>query len=207
MSRRIRQTIAVDCDDVIANINDAIREFVNETYGETHTAEEYKVTGSYKRYWDRIWGTSDGESSDRFVEFVASGRMAKLEQVPGAIKVLTGLKQNFKLVMMTARGAAEADYTHKWLETNAPGLFDDVTFMHLWDRGDKKTTKAEICQEIGADYLIDDNYDHCRIAAECGVCSLLFGDYGWNRGLKRIDNMTKVNDWDEVKRFFDEQRS
>lgn len=172
MSEYTKQTIAIDCDDVIANINDAVRLFVNETYGLAHTPEEYRVTGEYKRYWERIWGVADHEHSDRFDHFVASGRMAHLEPIEGA------------------------------LEANAPRLFDDVTFMHLWDEGDTKATKAQICKELKATHLIDDNYDHCKLAAEAGVRALVFGDYGWNRDRPLMAGMQRVNSWHEVLDYF-----
>jgi hypothetical protein len=203
VAKHVKPVIAVDCDDVVANINDAVRLFVNETYDTNHSPEDYRVTGSYRGYWDRIWGTPEGERSDRFEKFIASGRMATLKQVPDAIRVLGNLKKRFDLVMVTARSAIEVNYTHTWLENNAPAIFNEVTFMHLWDNDDKRATKADICRKIGANYLIDDNFDHCRLAAEFGVQALLFGDYGWNRAQKLALNMTRVADWVAVEEYFD----
>lgn len=197
--RKAKPILAVDCDDVVANINDAVREFVNETYGLNYTAADYQVTGEYHRYWERIWGTPDNERSDRFEAFMQSGRMAQLEPVSGAFEALRQLKKEYRLVMLTARTADQMAFTHAWLEQKAPHIFDDVTFMHLWDTEGEKATKAAICQQLGAEILVDDNYDHCRLAADVGVRALLFGDYGWNRAQELMPGMERVADWRAVR--------
>lgn len=198
-----RQRIAVDCDDVIANINDNMRQFINDTFDFQHTAEDYRVDGEYHRYWERIWGIPEGESVDWFAQYVASGRMAELTPVEGALPALRALKDQYSLVMVTARSTLEVDYTVQWLERHAPELFDEVTFMHRWQRTpDHKVTKGEICHELKADYLIDDNYDHCRGAVAMGKQAILFGDYGWNRNYELQPNMIRAGDWQAVQEYF-----
>lgn len=202
-----RQTIAVDCDDVIANINDDLRHFVNEAQGFRHTAEDYRVTGEYRRYWERVWGIPEGQSVDWFAQYIASGRMARLSPVPGALEALHHLKNDYSLVMVTARRQSEVESTEQWLENHAPELFDEVTYMHRWEASpDSTVTKAQICHGLGADYLIDDNYDHCRLVAEVGKRALLFGYYGWNRAQPTVPNMVRVQDWQAVQEFFSDGR-
>ncbi len=41
------KTIAVDIDDVLADENRAMWQFINETYGMTHTLEDYDITAPY----------------------------------------------------------------------------------------------------------------------------------------------------------------
>lgn len=198
-----RPRIAVDCDDVIANVNDSMRHFINEAYDFNHTAEDYRVDGEYHRYWERIWGVPEGQSVDWFSQYIASGRMAELEPVEGALEVLEELRARYSLVMVTARSSLEVEYTEQWLERHAPDLFDEVTFMHRWQRHpDHKVTKGEICCELRADYLIDDNYEHCRIAAMMGKKAILFGDYGWNRAYDLQSNMTRAENWHAVREYF-----
>lgn len=201
MQKTTKPIIAVDCDHVIADINEGIRQFVNETYGTAHTSEDYRVTGEYKRYWERVWGFEEGVKSDRFARFVASGRMSHLDEVSGALRTLTQLRDTHTLVLVTARTQSEVKSTHEWLAKRMPGVFDRVIFMHEWSDG-VQSTKAKICQDIGAGYLIDDNYDHCRLASEIGINSLLFGDYGWNREVSVGGNMRRAKDWYEIGEFF-----
>lgn len=204
MAQPVRPIIAVDCDHVVMDINEGLRKFVNEKYDESHTAADYQVAGEYRRYWERVWGLDDGVKSDRFSHFIASGKMRELDAVPDSISTLRQVKDKYDLVMVTARSEFEVAYTNDWLDQHAPGLFNAVAFMFEWEQPHSKVTKADICQKLGATYLIDDNYDHCRIASELGIHTLLFGDYGWNREVIPLGNMTQVHDWLAVRRFFDE---
>ncbi|MFI5212346.1 MAG: hypothetical protein ACHQTE_00085 [Candidatus Saccharimonadales bacterium] len=195
--------IAVDCDDVVANVNDGMRQFINDTYGTRHSPEDYRATGEYWHYWEKLWQISDTEAAQRFEHFITSGRMRHLDLVTGALGGLAWLKDRYDLIMVTARSEAEVEFTHFWLKQSTPGIFKDVIFVHTWDTLDKKATKADICLSLGATYLVDDNYDHCRLAAEAGLQALLFGDYGWNRAAQLGQRITRVRDWREVKEFFD----
>lgn len=199
-----RQRIAVDCDDVIANVNDSVREFINASYGLKHTAEDYRVAGDYRGYWARIWGVSEAQSDDWFSRYISSGRMTHLDPVDGALETLEGLASRYSLVLVTARSALEVEYTEQWLDRHAPSLFDDVTFVHRWRRApDHQVTKGEICRELKADYLIDDNYEHCQSAATLGTKAILFGDYGWNREYELSGDVVRAADWQAVREYFD----
>lgn len=200
MSAEIRK-IAVDCDDVIANMNDAVREFANSTQGYTHTREDYLVEGEYYGYYERIWGAETDQPVNLFGQFVEAGSLGRLEPLPKAIEVLHELKErDYSLTIVTARSEPAVEFTESWLDKHAPQLFDDVTYTYRWiAESGEKMTKAEICREIGARCLIDDNYEHCRLMAEIGGQALLFGDYGWNRSRPLVPNMIRVNDWENIR--------
>lgn len=199
-----RRRIAVDCDDVIANVNDSMREFINESYGFNHTANDYRVEGEYHRYWERIWGIPEGQSVDWFSRYISSGRMAHLMPVDGALETLEGLRARYSLVLVTARSSLEVGYTEQWLAQHAPKLFDEVAFMHQWRRDEShQVTKGDICRELGADYLIDDNYNHCAGAATLGAQAILFGEYGWNKQDELPPNVSRAKDWAAVRGFFE----
>lgn len=202
-----RQRIAVDCDDVIANVNDSVREYINETRGFSHSADEYRVPGEYKRYWERIWNIPENQSVNWLSEYIESGRMYDLDPIQGALDALRSLRRRYSLVLVTARSLREVDYTEHWLERHAPGVFDEVTFVHRWSGEDGAlASKASICTELGADYLIDDNYDHCQLMAECGRTALLFGEYGWNVSQPVVSGMHRARDWRAVEEYFTNER-
>jgi 5'(3')-deoxyribonucleotidase len=119
----------------------------------------------------------------------------------GALDVIAELKKKYRLVIVSARFGTQIEDTHHWLEKHLPGVFDGIHFMEMWDE-DKKTTKAKVCQEIGAGYLIDDNVEHCGLAAEEGIQALLFGDYGWNRAEDVHPGVVRVKDWHAVAAYF-----
>ncbi len=178
----MKEMIAIDIDDVMANENHAIMRFVNERYGLKHTPEEYDIIAPYWGYWEHVWGVDGIEGAERYQEFVKAkiARDIDLEPLPGAITTIDKLKSRYDFTVVTARTNAMADITRLWLQEHFANTFRDIHFVELWGEGEK-VTKAKICQEIGAQYLLDDSVEHCSLADEVGIQALLFGDYGWEQ--------------------------
>jgi 5'(3')-deoxyribonucleotidase len=199
-----RETIAVDIDDVLARQNDAMREFINERYGLSLTPDDYDIEAPYWGYWNHVWGVDKEEGRARFQAFLDSGKKAELHVVEGALETLSHLKKSYDITAVTSRNDQLIDITHRWLEGHFPSMFRSVAFVHVWS-SDQQVSKAIICKKIGASYLIDDNLEHCTLAAEAGLEALLFGNYGWNRASNLPSNVYRVDDWQAVRRFFDER--
>jgi len=194
--------IAIDADDTLFDENTAVRLFHNEKYGTQHTPEDYLRNGVFMNYWDRIWDTSTKETERRYEEFIQFKLQNNLPPLPKALETLKRLKDNYELVVITARDARGVKMTHDALTEHYPDIFNDVHFVPLWG-GSEKVTKALICNEVGARYLIDDGFHHCKMAAESGVEALLFGHYGWNKHQKLLPGMTRTKDWQAVQEYFD----
>lgn len=204
----MRKTIiAVDLDDVLGDENTSIRYFINERHGFSHTPEDYDVIGEYGPYWWNIWGVSEEVGLEWYTEFVEAKVRDEIamEVIPGAIEVLKHLEKSYELVIVSSRQPEVLAVTERWLEQYYPKVFKDVHFVEIWGNG-KKISKAQICQEIGASYLIDDNANHCTVAQEAGLQGLLFGDYGWNRAVKVAPGVVRVRDWQAVREYFDDGR-
>ena len=196
-----KKIIAVDADDTLFDENTAVRLFMNEKYGLDHTPDDYDIVAPYEGYWENIWQLDPDEMDARYEAFIVSSHKANLQPFPHAIKVLRYLRKDYDLVVVTSRDQRTVEVTHHSLAQHYPDIFQDVHFVPLWGNGEK-VTKAMICNEIGASYLIDDGYDHCRLAAEAGVTALLFGDYGRNRTQKLLSGMIRAVDWTEVREYF-----
>ncbi len=196
--------IAVDVDDVLFPTNDVMRQFINDTFGTNHTEDDYKIAEEYKGYWEKVWGISHEEAEERYAAFVKSGVLLKGEPIHGSIEIITELEKTYDFVVLSARHDDQVEVTHKWLLEHFPSTFKDVQFISGWYHG-RKITKAEVCKQIGASYLIDDNVEHCMVAQEQGVSALLFGDFGWNSHQKEADKLVRVRDWQAVKEYFDGQ--
>jgi uncharacterized HAD superfamily protein len=194
----MKKTIAVDADDTLFDENTAIRLYMNNTYGFNHSAEDYLVTGPFNNYWERIWNLSPDKTRAMYEEFVTSSYKENLEPIKNAIQVLKTIKEEYELVIVTSRDHRTVKWTHNALLKHYPDIFNDVHFTPLWGDGEK-VTKAKICNEIGASYLIDDSFEHCKLAAESGIKALLFGDYGWNREQILPNNVVRCKDWEAVK--------
>lgn len=197
-----KQIIAVDIDDVLGSTNDAIRVFINDYFGLNHTPEDYNIEADYEKYWETVWGVDDDEGTKRWRAFLDNGGIENLERHPEVLDVLLKLKNKYDLVIVTARRDEFAAVTKKWLQQHFPDVFQDAHFVPVF-RGENRKTKAMVCIEIGADYLIDDNYEHCVLAAEAGLTALLFGDFGWNRNKPLPKNVARVKDCHEVEQYFD----
>jgi len=204
---KTKPIIAVDIDDVISAQNDQIRQFANKHYGHKHTYEEFiNFEAEYWDYWAHVWGISKEEERQRVKHYIDSGGLLIQKPVKGAIKAINKLKKKFDLVVITSRQDDYIDDTHRWLDKHFPATFRGVHFAKVWEDG-RRESKANICKKVNAGYLIDDNAEHCNLAAEEGVKGLLFGDYGWNRSEKLHPMVSKVNNWEEVQEFFEHETS
>lgn len=187
--------IAVDIDEVLAQHNRELALWHNKTYGTQHTAETY-----FTDKWWHVWDTTYEAAEKRALVFYEDRPHSRLAPVPGANQALQKLKQAYSLSIVTVRRQRVIEDTQSWLATYFPDLFDDVHFVHFWDSYDKRT-KAELCKDIGADYLIDDSVKHCNLAQQAGIQAILFGDYSWNRSGNIEPGVKRAHDWSKVTRI------
>ncbi len=194
-----RPVIAVDIDDVLASSAPTFIEFSNKRWGYNHTLEDYD------EHLAEMWEVDLPTVDTRIKEYHRSGTSAAYSTHADAFDVLSLLAPQFKLVITTSRRKELQELTHQWLQRYYPDLFHDVHFAGIWDSDHPNRmnhTKAGLCQEIGAQFLIDDQPKHCIAAADAGITALLFGDYPWSRSIHPTKNMHKVSDWEAVKVYF-----
>jgi 5'(3')-deoxyribonucleotidase len=196
--------IAVDIDDVLSALNENIMHFMNRKYGYSHTLADYYIEAPYWNYWAGIWGVTPAETDKRVEDYIQSGELFNQQLLPGALKTLKALKKEYEFVVITSRDDIYTDATHKWLDEHFEDIFHHVRFIASRKNG-HKITKAQVCREIGASYLIDDNAEHCNLAAKAGVQALLFGEYGWNKNAKLHKNTLRTKNWQEVLEYFENE--
>ncbi|CAN5610997.1 hypothetical protein BH23PAT1_BH23PAT1_3910 [soil metagenome] len=190
-----RQTIAVDIDDVLAAHAEAFIDFSNKKYGTSLTLEDYHD------HWSYVWKVEYSEIERRAKEFHVPKSVMQYKLIQEADKAIHRLSGNYDLVIVSARGQDLLQTTREWIDNYFAGLFVDTHFVPIWEPNNT-VTKADICKQIGAAYLIDDVPGHCNIAAEEGITALLFGDYAWNRHEKIADKVVRVKNWQEVVEYF-----
>lgn len=196
-----KPVIAVDIDDVLSDTVPAFLAFTNKKWGLNFTPQDYN------EHLAVMWKTSEEEAKKRVLDFHDSGMSASYKHDETALPVLEELSKKYTLVIVTSRRRHLEEMSRAWLETHYPGVFSDIYFAGIWDTDvDAQTknsmTKASICLEIGAKYLIDDQPKHCEAAAEVGIACLLFGDYPWNKMFREDQNITRVIDWKAVGEYF-----
>lgn len=197
-----KEKIAVDADEVVSSEIDAIIAFSKNRLGLNLTYDDFKEPGDYWGYYERLWRSTGEDPKKIFTDFLASEHKRNQLILERDVRILRRLKSRFDLEIVTSRTVEFMDITHQMLGKHAAEIFSDVHFVDLWRAQGKRATKAYICQEIGAGYLIDDSPEHCNLAAEAGIKSLLFGDWGWSRNVYLHPAIERVADWDAVAEFF-----
>lgn len=195
-----KSIIAVDIDDVIAANALGFVEWSNQKYGTHLTIDDYQD------HWSKVWQVEHEETERRAVEYHESGHIATYGTIDGAKEVLEKLKRRFRLVVLTTRRNSINQLSKEWIEKYYPGIFDEMIFSGFFDSPTKesiKMTKGELAKGIGSDYIIDDQIKHVLSAAEFGIRGILFGSYAWNKADVLPENVTRVNNWQEVLDYFE----
>jgi uncharacterized HAD superfamily protein len=196
-------TIAVDIDDVLTANAEGFVEFSNKKWGTSLTPDDYD------EHWAEIWKVSYEEENRRRDEILANDLFLSYRFFDEAKPALEKLKQNHKLVVVSSRSKHISDDTTEWIKTHFKDIFSEIHYAGIWDDLEKSTleklklTKAEVCRQIGADYLIDDQPKHCLAADVAGIKALLFGDYKWTKVSDLPSSIIRVKNWQEVLEYFD----
>jgi uncharacterized HAD superfamily protein len=192
--------IAVDVDDVLAV---HAQEFVN--YSNRKWGTNLEVS-DYHDHWAEIWQVDWDETQRRLREYLTAGQFAKYKTINNADVILKRLKSNYKLAVITARQQSLAEGTITWINKHFNDTFDEIHFAGVWDLGLEeavKRNKTAVAQQIGAEYLIEDQLKYALPVAEAGIKVLLFGDYPWNQSDKLPAGVVRVKNWQEVLEYFD----
>lgn len=190
-----RETIGVDADDVLAAHIEAFIEHSNKHYGTNLSPEEYS------EHWGELWGVERDEVERRALAFHTPEIVGNFGVIEEAEVALRALKKTKELVIVTARPKHITETTLDWVDRHLPGIFTDVHFVPIWEP-DNTVTKADICRQIGADYLIDDLIRHCNIAAESGIQPILFRRIDWDQAHEPNPKTVQVKSWREVLEYF-----
>ncbi len=195
--------VAVDIDDVLAPSAEVLVAYSNRRWGTNLTVEDYN------EHWGEMWQVDHQETEKRAVEWHESGEIGKYLPHEAARDILRELSRYYDFKIITSRRTMIASETLHWLRQHYEGIFSEVRFTGFHGTQDGHTlTKAELCVELGASYIIDDQLKHCLGAAKEGITALLFGDYAWNRINDQLPhNVVRVHDWQTVKEFLDAERS
>ena len=190
-----RGSIAIDLDDVLAAHVESFVAFSNANYGTNLGVEDYRD------HWANLWGVENEEIERRAAKFHIPETVSAFAVKEEAKMALQKLSDGHDLYIVTARRQKLIDTTTEWVDRHFKGIFKDTRFVPIWEPNNT-ITKADICRQIGARWLIDDLAGHCNIAAQGGIEAVLFGDYAWNRNEEIVSGVTRCKNWDEVLNYF-----
>jgi len=118
-----------------------------------------------------------------------------LKEAPSAI---LDLSSSHKLAIVTGRNEGQKEKTLLWIKKYVPQI-KEIFFIRKSVRDNSKS-KAEICKEIQADILIEDNLKYAQQVAQAGIKVLLF-DYPWNQSSNLNPLIIRVCGWKEALNF------
>lgn len=194
-----KPVIAVDIDEVLASNAPSFIEYTNKKWGLNLTIDDYH------EHWAELWGVDHEETRRRAAEYNLSGVVEVMPHKGEAVDVLKQLAKGYTLVITTARHRELTDITKKWIDTYYQGIFSDIHHVGIWDTAHPHAntfTKADICQQIGASFLIDDQSKHCNAVQEAEIQAIMFGDYSWNRNDEIVEGVVRCGNWDAVLEYF-----
>jgi 5'-nucleotidase len=170
-----RKRIAIDMDEVIADVSPKFLDIYEREVGIRLTKEDY--------WGKKIYQIND---ADRIRQFLfEKGFFADLPVIPGSQEVVRELAEDFDIFITTAamefRHSLEDKYD--WLAQ----YFPFIPWKNYVFCGDKSI--------IGAEYLIDDHAFNLRTFRGKG---LLFTA---SHNIHETE-FTRVNNWEEVRAFF-----
>jgi len=175
--------VAVDVDEVLGQFLASLNEYCLEVHGERYAVGDY---GAY--HFAGVWGCSQEASNDRVHAFFQSEHFRDgVAPVGGARESLERLRRaGCDLVVVTSRQHCIEEQTRQWLEAHFPGIFSEVHFGNHFALEGASRRKSEICRDVGAHVLVDDNPQYALDCAEAGVEVVLFDwerRYPWSKAL------------------------
>jgi 5'(3')-deoxyribonucleotidase len=197
----MRETIAIDIDEVLAPLHELFFAYHNEVYG-----TNYPVMGEHYHI-DEYTGESNESLIRKLRHFLETDSYKQLRPFEDAAGAMERLSHDYDLVVLTSRQDIFVESTERWLQKYFPKVFKAVHFSHYVVGTGVSKPKAEFCQEIGAAYLVDDSLSTILKCPEHDIKGLLFGNYPWNAADSLPDGCVRVSDWQAVTEFFDAQRS
>ena len=173
-----KPVIASDIDDVKFPFVARFCDFHNRVYRTRLSPENFHT---YQINY--ILGTNADESVRRIDEYHDSDEFLTALPILGAQDAIEHLSSDFRVIDVTARRDNYRKSTHGWLAHFFPQV-EEVHFSHnhYAHAGDRKT-KAQICLENNAKFLIEDSGDYALQVSDEGILVYLF-DQPWNQGIK-----------------------
>jgi alkylated DNA nucleotide flippase Atl1/5'(3')-deoxyribonucleotidase len=202
----MKKVVAIDIDEVLSAFHEPFLMHHNRTYG---TAYTYPDTEN-RYYLEEFTGEPSEIVEKKIHEFVQTPVMQDAEPLPGAQAALDHLRQlGYELVVITARPPMYKPVTDRFMERHFPDVFQGVhAIPHFVGSAlTPAAGKLALCQQLGAQYLIDDNLGTATVVADAGMQAIVFGEYHWNQAEILPKGVVRCKDWNAVKELFMESET
>ena len=201
-----RLVIAVDYDDVLSATMPQLVVDYNKTYDTKIGLEHFYRDLSKEGGVLEAFGVATEQEAIRRLHTIYKRKdyYLNLPLIDGAQAAVERLSRQHELHLVTGRADFLKAPTQQALARDFPGMFVSVEHTNYYkDENDTEAvhrSKGEVCQQIGADVLIDDHVAHGKDVLRAGVQEvLIFGEYPWSAG-ELMAGMTRCLDWQAVER-------
>ncbi|MBX4201040.1 hypothetical protein KW786_02840 [Candidatus Parcubacteria bacterium] len=169
-----KKRIAWDFDDTVFRTLEAVLVFSNERYGEEFRREQFTT-----REFNKVWQITPAQWYERWCLFNQTTAASNLQPMDGIQELLGILGQWYDFDIVTYRDEGLAQQTELILERWLPGVFSNV---HYCSRGGKRyRLKSDVCLQIGAAVLFEDQPDTVQACAKAGI-RVVVPTQPWNKG-------------------------
>jgi 5'(3')-deoxyribonucleotidase len=186
--------LAVDMDDVLFDFLGEFFIWHNKVFGSEYSPADMV----YAKLWE-VWDGSKEEALERILRFWEEIDLSAMEPISGAKEALKELKKNYRLAVVSARFENTLEASQLWLDKYFGDVFDDV-ILGISDpmAQERQRSKAEVCVDIGAKLLIDDQLVHAVECSKVGIAAIVFGEQAHNQSNELPAGVRRVADWDEI---------
>ena len=183
--------IAIDVDEVLADLLSQFIKYHNNLYGTDLHRDEFT---SYS--WWEIIGDGYTIDKEKILDFFKSPDVDLIRPVAGAQDGVRELKKMHDLVVVTSRHFSLSVLTEHWLKKYFPDCFSKYYYTKS-TVNHNTITKFDACREAGAQLLIDDQFSFADEVADHNIKVLLF-DQPWNRAYPQHKFITRVASWPDI---------
>ena len=176
----MKKSIALDMDEVIADVLPKFLDLFEEMYDERLTREQY---------WGKKIYSIKGSREIRNALF-EKGFFRDLKPIPGSIEGVKTLMENYNVYITTAAMEFRTSFEDKydWLAEYFPFIhWKNIVFL-----GDKSL--------IGTDYMVDDNAFNLETFRGKGILFTAYHNVHETR-------FTRAENWEDLLAFFEKENS
>ncbi len=188
--------IGIDIDNTITNTREIILDYV-ETFNRENNLQTNVDLSRYSLEESLMW---DSQLINRFLSTYLADIYKYVSPKPYSIEVIRELQQHHSIILITSRNQRDKSITIATLEWLTKFqlpynklVMNNTDNMHHF-------SKLEACLANNIDLMIEDHHD---LSLELSsIIPVLMFDYPYNAHLD-ANNITRVNDWLEVKDFIE----
>lgn len=196
-----KPVIAFDCDDVLVATGALLVDHYNKLHDTNVKPEDF-----YSTDYEHVWRVDPETAIRDLFAYLLTDAYSNLAPMKGAVETLQKLTEHFALYIVTGRPDETEKATHEWVDKYLPGVFEKIVFTNFFKLSDSKgalRTKEDVCEELGARWLVDDHLYHIKNVAAKGITGILFGDLPWEKLASPLPNIIKIKDWEQLGQYFD----